>query len=211
MRGMRNFIVLVCELVIFALLVIFAVENRRPAQYTFIGNTFTGNVWWTVAGSALLGFLFALFMLSPGTLAARWRSRTLFRERERREQELAELRGEHERLQGEHARVLNERDRLQRSVAAMSDVSATSAEPATSAPLAAPNNGATRTDTQTDMRTDTAVQTTAPETPAGVNEETDQPVARENGWRDRLRRLREGGGSTPDEMGPTESPPAPTA
>lgn len=214
MRGLRNFIVLVCELVIFALLVIFAVENHRPEQYTFLGNTFTGNVWWTVAGSALLGFLFALLALGPAALAARWRNRTLFRQQEHRQQELAELRADHERLQSEHARVLNERDRLQRSVTALSEATPASAEPATSQARYAPTDGATRTDTRTDARTDTSAQSPAPVQTAGPDDETDQSVTQDVGWRGRLRRLREGPGTppeTPDEMGPTDSPPAPTA
>lgn len=226
MRALRNFVILVCELVIFALLVIFAVENVRAVQYRFIGNTFTGNVWWTVAGAALLGFLFALLMLGPGTLSARWRSRNLYRAHGRMEQQLTDLQTEHERLQAEHANVLNERDRLQRSLTAMSEPSAATAGAgagagaattryAPTSPIGAQTDGATRTETRTETRTDGAVQTTAPATPADADE-TNEPVApEEGGWRGTLRRLREGRGSAPDEMEPMdtpqENPPAPTA
>lgn len=227
MRGLRNVIVLICELVIFALLVIFAVENIRPVQYSFLGHTFTGNVWWTVAGSALLGFLFALLMLGPGTLAARWRSRNLSRTHGRTEQELANLRGEHERLRAEHARVLNERDQLRSALAVTSSVNARNAGNAeTGTSYGATDgtnephgiNGAAqpveaRTETQ---MMETSAQSDALQSRDGMNQddmryEENPQAAQDEGWRGRFRRLREGSGATQDEMDTPNSPPVPTA
>ncbi|HLJ80765.1 MAG TPA: hypothetical protein VKT52_04695 [Ktedonobacterales bacterium] len=233
MRWLTNLIVTICEIIIVALLVIFAVENIRFARYTFIGNTFAGNVWWTVAGSALLGFIFALLMLAPGRVAVGMRSRTLGREHGRVGQELANLRGEHERLQAEHARVLNERDQLRSALAVTSSVNARNAGNAGNGKTATSygaTDGATMTDT--DRATQTARTQTGPQTDAqmaetsaqsvapqpqdgmnqdGVSDEANQPAAQDEGWRGRFRRLREGSGTTQDEMGTPNSPPAPTA
>lgn len=204
MRGLTNLIVTLCEIIIVVLLVIFAIENIRAERYTFIGNTFAGNVWWTVAGSALLGFLFAALALGPGRVVAGLRSRNLSRTQERTGQELSALRGEHERLQAEHARVLSERDQLQSALATSSAANATNAEnmsrQATYAPAAevAPGDGA-----NTDYN---YAQGGAPQTPAGANYDVNQQGAPEGGLRGRLRRLRSG-----DEFGTPNSPPAPTA
>lgn len=210
MRGLRNFIVLICELIIFALLVIFAVENIRSARYTFIGNTFTGNVWWTVAGSALLGFLFALLLLGPGTIAAGLRSRSLRREHDRIGQEFAALRDEHERLRAEHARTVRERDQLRSS---LSSVSAANAANAANATRYSANDGTTRYDANEGVaQTSANVQNTVPQSAAGVNYDEASPQPEQGtGWRGRLHRLRTGGGTTADEMGTPNSPPAPTA
>ncbi|MGH2516056.1 MAG: hypothetical protein ACRDHP_10420, partial [Ktedonobacterales bacterium] len=201
MRSLTNILVTLCEFIILVLLVIFAVENIRAERYTFIGNTFAGNVWWTVAGSALLGFIFAALALGPGRVAVGLRSRKLSREHGRTGQELAALRGEHEQLQAEHARVLSERDQLQSALATTNTAtveSAPSQRTYSANPADEPGVGT--------VSDGTNAQYTAPQTSPGANYDASQQGTREGGLRGTLRRLRAG-----DETRTPNSPPAPTA
>ena len=133
MRGVRNIVFTILEIIIVLLLAIFAVENIRTERYNFIGNTFPGNVWWTVAGSALLGFLLAALMLGPGWVAAGWRSRRLNQQSAQTGQELAALRAEHARLQAEHDQTVSERDHYRSALGSSSVASPTTAAPMTTA------------------------------------------------------------------------------
>ena len=205
MRGLSNLITTICEAIIVAVLVIFAVENARPERYTFLGATFTGNVWWIVIGSALLGLLFAAFLFVPGLVAAGLRRRTLSREHERTKQELTALHSEHEQLQAEHERVVNEREQQQPvATPTAASVEAPSATTGVGASTGA-NAGARQQEVY--GQRDTAPTPATADDDANIN----TSAAPEEERRSRFGRLREGEGAPPDETSTPNSPPAATA
>jgi len=124
MRWLTSFVVTICDVIIVVALVIFAGENTHADQFRFLGGSFSGNVGWIVAGAAILGFLFAFLLLAPGRIASNWRARGLRRERERSEQELATLHGEHEQLRVEHARMVGERNQMRSALVTASAANA---------------------------------------------------------------------------------------
>ncbi|MGH2485920.1 MAG: hypothetical protein ACRDHE_07910, partial [Ktedonobacterales bacterium] len=145
MREVRHLIVTLAEIVIVVLLAIFAVGNIRAARYNFAGASFAGNVWWTVAGSALLGFLFAALLMGPGRVSSGARGRGLSQQQA---QELGALRTENERLRGQHAQAVSERDQYRAALASSTPVNqpaaaATQATAATAPTYAAPANATT--------------------------------------------------------------------
>ncbi|HLZ20736.1 MAG TPA: LapA family protein [Ktedonobacterales bacterium] len=94
-------------LVVVVALAVFAIANQLPLRVQFLGQPFAANLWWVVAGSALLGALFSLVLLAPGRVAAGWRNRSLTHEQTHREhatragwdQERAALLADNQRLQ----------------------------------------------------------------------------------------------------------------
>jgi uncharacterized integral membrane protein len=205
MRGLSNLIATICGGIIVAALVIFAVENARTERYTFLGVTFTGNVWWIVIGSALLGLLFAAFLFVPGRITAGLRSRTLSREHERTKQELAALRSEHEQLQAEHERVVNEREQQQ----PVATPTAASVE----APSATTGVGASTGANASARQQEVYSQRATSPTPASADDSANinTSAAPEEEQRSRYGRLREGEGAPPDETRTPNSSPAATA
>ncbi|HKV85739.1 MAG TPA: hypothetical protein VJN88_14390 [Ktedonobacterales bacterium] len=188
MHEVKHLIVTFAEIVIVVLLAVFAVGNIRTARYNFAGSSFAGNVWWTVAGSALLGFLFAALLMGPGRVS---RGRGLGRQQEQNAQELTGLRRENERLRGQHAQAVSERDQYRAALA-----SATTTNQAAASNYTAAEN--TTADEQ--QRADTTL----------VNTPADQPAtAPDGGWRGafRLRRAN----AERDETQLPDSTAAPTA
>ena len=110
MRRLRSLTSLILTVLLFIVLAIFLVENIRTERYTFLGNTFTGNVWWIVTAAALLGFLVAAILFLPGRVSAGWRSRRLGREAARREQDLTIVRAQNAQHVAELSQVTAERD-----------------------------------------------------------------------------------------------------
>jgi hypothetical protein len=124
MRALLRLLVTVVLVVVVAALAIFAVENTQVVRATFVGQGFTSTLWWLVVGGAILGFVLAAILVTPGWISAGWRGRILRRASWQRGQELETLRRDHEHLQAEHERLLAEhrqalaeRDRLRTSVA----------------------------------------------------------------------------------------------
>lgn len=193
MHEVKHLVVTFAQIIIVVVLAVFAVGNIRSATYNFAGTTFVGNVWWTVAGSALLGFLFAVLLLVPGRASAGLRGRALSRQQERNAQDVMVLRREHERLRGQYAQVVGERDQYRAMLA-----SATPASQTTTANGATPPADNTVMDTQ--PRADTAPDSVPSDQPA---------TSPENGWRGAFR-LRRSGGETDETQTPTGTP-APTA
>lgn len=127
-QDMKKFSMTVSSLVALVavvILAIFAIENQLPLRVQFLGWAFDANLWWIVAGSALLGALCSLLLLAPGRLAAGWRNRSLTRAQTHREldslrgqqatraswdQERTALVAENQRLQAENQRLQTERD-----------------------------------------------------------------------------------------------------
>jgi uncharacterized integral membrane protein len=110
MRRLRFLVVGVPSVVLCIVLALFVVENIRAERYTFLGNTFTGNVWWIVTGAALLGFLLAALLFVPGRISTGWRRRSLSRQADRREQDLTTVRAQQAQLRAELSQVTAERD-----------------------------------------------------------------------------------------------------
>ncbi|HEV2405697.1 MAG TPA: hypothetical protein VGR88_09600 [Ktedonobacterales bacterium] len=207
MREVRHLLVTIAEIVIVVLLAIFAVGNIRADRYNFAGTSFAGNVWWTVVGSALLGFIFAALLLGPGRVSSGARGRGLSRQQE---QELGGLRTENERLRGQYAQAVSERDQYRAALA-----SAMPANQGTNQPVAttsqtnqrtAPDYVLTQRDgVSPDMQGQTATTPVAPMT------QTDQTTTTpESGWRGAFRRRRDGGSAADETLMPDNTA-APTA
>lgn len=134
MRRLISFLIGLIVLVAVIVLVVFSLENVRNVQVTFLGNVITASLWWFVVGAAILGFLVALLLLTPGRVVAGWRGWTLSRQGSRMQEDLAALRARHEQLRAEHdtlkaqhegltaehTQVITERDRLRSQLAAPS-------------------------------------------------------------------------------------------
>ena len=76
MRRLISFLIGLIVLVAVIVLVVFSLENVRNVQVTFLGNVITASLWWFVVGAAILGFLVALLLLTPGRVVAGWRGWT---------------------------------------------------------------------------------------------------------------------------------------
>lgn len=199
MHEVKHLVVTFLEIIIVVLLAIFAVGNIRAARYNFAGSSFAGNVWWTVAGSALLGFLFAALLMGPGRVS---RGRRVSGQQEQNAQELAGLRRENERLRGQHAQAVSERDQYRAALA-----SGATSQPATQASqTTAPDYVLTERDGATqDGQAQASTTTYAP------TEQTDQTATSpDGGWRNAFRRRRDGS-SAQDETQMPDSTAAPTA
>ena len=140
MRGFFAFIAWLIMAAIVAALAIFAVQNAGSATTHLLGWTFSIQIWWIAIGAAILGFVLAFLLVAPGSVAARWRSRGLQRERMRLEQQMAQMHAErdqlgesHEQLRAEHRTVVAERDRLRAQQAAATVATPTTQAPATAA------------------------------------------------------------------------------
>jgi len=199
-------IVLILEFIIVLLLVIFAVENIRSETYNFLGITIPGNVWWTVAGSALLGFLFAVLALGPGRVAAGWRNHRLGRQGAQTGQELATLQAEHAQLQAEHALVVNEREQYRAALASATQANGTDVAPVDPVLY------------ESVRPTDTSVRNAQPQTlstpVAPTDQSADQPGSTQGGqqrtgWRGAFQRLRTGENPAQDDRrAPNARPPS---
>ncbi len=221
MRGFFSFIAEVIAIVIIAALAIFAVENVLATHVSFLGRGFTADLWWLVVGAAVLGFILALLLLTPGRVAAGWRSMVLQREGARRERDLSQLReqhtrlqAEHERLQADHAQLAAEHDQLQaqRTPAARPIASAAPTTPSTGA--AAPTTPPTPTAPQPAPQASPApAQTSQTAVPAG---QTGQPGQAQQRPPTQGERLRAEFGQPPQPETPeqdqswTQGPMAPT-
>lgn len=201
MREVKHLVVTFAEIIIVVVLAIFAVGNIRPATYNFAGTTFAGNVWWTVAGSALLGFLFALLLFGASRSVAGLRGRGVRRQNEQSAQELTTLQREYQRLRGEYAQAATERDHYRSMLA--------SAAPA--------NQSVTSTTTETvadgapqSQRVGETTETTETTEQVATDTQPDQPaVTRESGWPNPFRVRRTD--RNPDETQMPNGTPAPTA
>jgi uncharacterized integral membrane protein len=119
MRAFGRFILWLLALLIVVALVVFAIQNVAPVSAHFLGYAFTGDLWMIVAACAVLGFVLALLLMTPGRLSAGWRARSVSRSHAQTERELAavqarhaQLQMEHDRLAASHAGLQAERDQL---------------------------------------------------------------------------------------------------
>lgn len=113
MRAFRNRVSVLLACAVVVVLAIFAIGNLTPVRVQFVGQYFPANLWWIVAGSALLGALFSFFLLAPGRVAAGWRNRTLGRAGARREQDVRTMQEQHQQLQAEHSVLQTQQGQLQ--------------------------------------------------------------------------------------------------
>jgi uncharacterized integral membrane protein len=204
MREVRHLVVTVAEIIIVVLLAIFAVGNIRAVQYNFAGTSFTGNIWWTVAGSALLGFIFAALLLGPGRVSSGMRGRGLSQQQQ---QELGGLRTENERLRGQHAQAVSERDQYRAALAsAVPTNQATNQAAATMTQANQPGARDYMVTPRDGVYPEQQAQTTT--TPIASAGQADQTArSPEGGWRSAFRRAR----SAPDETQMPDNTAAPTA
>jgi uncharacterized integral membrane protein len=113
MRAFRNRVSVVLASVVVIVLAIFAIGNVTPVRVQFAGQFFPANLWWIVAGSALLGALVSFFLLAPGRVAAGWRNRTLGRAGARREQDVQTMQQQQLQLQAQHGVLQAQQGQLQ--------------------------------------------------------------------------------------------------
>lgn len=206
MREVKHLVVTFAEIIIVVALAIFAVGNIRSARFDFAGASFTGNVWWVVAGSAVLGFLFALLLLGPSRSVAGLRGRGVRRQQEQNAQELTTLQREYQRLRGEYAHVATERDHYRSMLAASSAAPAGQmAEPV--AQTAAPADATRAMDGAFPAEQTAAMTTTAP---VATDTQPEQPATSpDSGWRSAFRVRR--ADRNPDETQMPNGTAAPTA
>ncbi|HLZ21031.1 MAG TPA: LapA family protein [Ktedonobacterales bacterium] len=113
MRAFRNRVSVLLACAVVVVLAIFAIGNLTPVRVQFVGQFFPANLWWIVAGSALLGALVSFFLLAPGRVAAGWRNRILGRAGARREQDVRTMQEQHQQLQAEHSVLQAQQGQLQ--------------------------------------------------------------------------------------------------
>lgn len=113
MRAFRNRVSVLLASVVVIVLAIFAIGNITPVRVQFAGQFFPANLWWIVAGSALLGALVSFFLLAPGRVAAGWRNRTLGRAGARREQDVQTMQQQQQQLQAQHGVLQAQQGQLQ--------------------------------------------------------------------------------------------------
>lgn len=151
-------------------LAIFAVENIRPQTYNFVGFAFPGNLWWTVAGSALLGFILATLLMAPGRIAAGWRGRRLNREQGQSTRQLTDLQTRNAQLEQERQQIAAERDQMRSQLAAprvAPRTTATTTETTAAKDVLIQPNGEGRPDTI--VQRDTTVEQEQQRPTAGVS------------------------------------------
>lgn len=113
MRAFRNRLSVFLACAVVVVLAIFAIGNLTPVRVQVVGQFFPANLWWIVAGSALLGALFSFLLLAPGRRAAGWRNRTLGRAGARREQDVRTMQEQHLQLQAQHGVLQAQQRQLQ--------------------------------------------------------------------------------------------------
>src|SRR5690242_17152522 len=69
MRVFISLIVGIIALVLSVALVIFAMQNIEAASLHFLPYSFTGNIAAVIVGSAILGFVVAILLMTPGRIA----------------------------------------------------------------------------------------------------------------------------------------------
>ncbi len=69
MRVFISLIVGIIAIVLSATLVIFAMQNIEAAPLHFLPYSFTGNIAAVIVGSAILGFVVAVLLMTPGRIA----------------------------------------------------------------------------------------------------------------------------------------------
>lgn len=113
MHAFRNRVSVLLASVVVIVLAIFAIGNVTPVRVQFAGQFFPANLWWIVAGSAVLGALVSFFLLAPGRVAAGSRNRALGRAGARREQDVQTMQQQQQQLQAEHGVLQAQQGQLQ--------------------------------------------------------------------------------------------------
>lgn len=113
MRAFRNRVSILLSSAVVIVLAVFAIGNVTPVRVQFAGQFFPANLWWIVAGSALLGALFSFILPAPGRVAAGWRNRTVGRAAARRDQDVRTMQEQHQQLQAQHSVLQAQQGQLQ--------------------------------------------------------------------------------------------------
>lgn len=112
MRALGTFILGILVAIAAVILAIFAVENSRTEQFSFLGGTFTADLWLIAVIPAVVGFILALLLTTPARAALDSQHRALGRRYRDLDREYASIRQRHEALASEHAALQAERDAM---------------------------------------------------------------------------------------------------
>ncbi|HST87478.1 MAG TPA: hypothetical protein VLJ14_03800 [Ktedonobacterales bacterium] len=112
MRAFGTFILGILVAIAAIILVIFAVENTRTEQFSFLGGTFTADLWLIAVIPAIVGFILALLLTTPARAALDSQHRALGRRYRDLDRQYGSIRQQHESLMSQHAALQSERDAM---------------------------------------------------------------------------------------------------
>lgn len=112
MRAFGTFILGILVAIAAIILVIFAVENTRTEQFSFLGGTFTADLWLIAVIPAILGFILALLLTTPARAGLDSQHRALGRRYRDLDRQYGSIRQQHEALTSQHAALQSEHDAM---------------------------------------------------------------------------------------------------
>jgi len=112
MRAFGTFILGILVAIAAIILVIFAVENTRAEQFSFLGNGFTADLWLIAVIPAIVGFILALLLITPARAGLDAQHHALGRRYRDLDRQYGSIRQQHESLMSQHAALASERDAL---------------------------------------------------------------------------------------------------
>jgi uncharacterized integral membrane protein len=112
MRAFGTFILGILVAIAAIILAIFAVENTRTEQFSFLGGTFTASLWLIAVIPAIVGFILALLLITPARAGLDSQHRMLGRRYRDLDRQYGSIRQQHESLLSQHAALQSERDAM---------------------------------------------------------------------------------------------------
>ena len=112
MRALGTFILGILVAIAAIILAIFAVENTRTEQFSFLGNSFTADLWLIAVIPAIVGFILALLLITPARAAIDSQHRVLGRHYRDLDRQYGSIRQQHEALMSQHAALQSEHDAM---------------------------------------------------------------------------------------------------
>ena len=112
MRTFGTFILGILVAIAALILVIFALENTRAEQFSFLGTSFTADLWLIAVIPAIVGFILALLLTTPAHAGLDAQHRMLGRRYRDLDRQYGSIREQHESLMSQHAALQSERDAL---------------------------------------------------------------------------------------------------
>lgn len=112
MRTFGTFILGILVAIAALILAIFAIENTRAEQFSFLGTSFTADLWLVAVIPAIVGFILALLLVTPARAGLDSQHRTLGRRYRDLDRQYGSIRQQHESLMSQHAALQSERDAL---------------------------------------------------------------------------------------------------
>src|SRR5579859_81828 len=112
MRTFGTFILGILVAIAALILAIFAIENTRAEQFSFLGTSFTADLWLVAVIPAIVGFILALLLVTPARAGLDSQHRMLGRRYRDLDRQYGSIRQQHESLMSQHAALQSERDAL---------------------------------------------------------------------------------------------------